>query len=83
MIAVNQYLSENPNAIHILKQNIHEICWFALSANPSIFEYDYQAMKDRIYNSGLCEEFMSVMFHPDNARKFAGWGFEDMVPDGS
>ena len=40
-------------------------------------------MKDRIYNSGLYEELMAVMFHPDNVHKFAGWGFEDMVPDGA
>ena len=38
-------------------------------------------MKDRMYDSGLCEELMTKMFHPDNVHKFAGWGFEDMIPD--
>ena len=39
-------------------------------------------MKDRIFNSGLCEELMAKMFHPDNSHKWVDWGFEDMVPDG-
>ena len=30
-------LSRNPNALHILKQNIHEIKWPYFYTNPSIF----------------------------------------------
>ena len=76
-------LSSNPNAIHLLEQNPDKIDWFWLSQNPSIFEYDYQAMKDHMYGSGLCEELMAKMFHPDNIRngKVGDWGFRDMLPD--
>ena len=66
--------------MNILEQNIHKIDWFSLSGNPSIFEYDYQAMKDRIYGSGICEELMANRFHPSNMHKFGDWGFEDMLP---
>ena len=68
--------------LYLLEANQDKIYWCWLSKNPSIFEYDYQAIRDHMYNSGLCEELMAKMFHPDNMYKFAGWGFEDMIPDG-
>ena len=73
---INLYgLAQNPNAIHIL-QNIHNFrFWNVLSANPAIFEYDYEAMKKRI---GLYkEELVAKQFHPKNMSKFIGWGFEE------
>ena len=81
-------LSKNPNAIHILEQalehahyggNQDKIHWRILSSNPSIFEYDYQAMKDHLWNSGIVEELMANRFHPSNMHKFGDWGFEDML----
>ena len=74
------YLSRNENAIHLLEQNQDKIWWDYLSLNPNIFEYDYQAMKDHMYGSGICEELMANRFHPDNMHKFAGWGFEGYEP---
>jgi hypothetical protein len=41
-------LSENPNAIHILKKNINIIYWNFLSLNPSIFNYDYDYLKKNV-----------------------------------
>ena len=80
-------LSLNSNAIHLLEHahyggNLEKIDWYALSLNLNIFEYDYQAMKDHMYKSGLCEELMAKMFHPDNIRngKVGDCGFEDMLP---
>ena len=35
-----KYLSENPNAIHLLEANQDKIDWYYLSKNPSIFEDD-------------------------------------------
>ena len=52
-----------------------------VSNNPAIFEYDYEAIKERMYSSGICEELMANRFHPSNIPKFGGWGFEDMVPE--
>ena len=68
-----EWLAKNTNGIKLLEQNEDKIHWGNFSKNPNIFQYDYQAIKDRMYNSGLCEELMTVMFHPDNTRKFAGW----------
>ena len=68
-------LSPNPNAIHILEQNQDKINWNSLSANPSIFEYDYEAMRERM--RPLAEELMSKMFHPRNFEKWIDWGFDE------
>jgi hypothetical protein len=69
------WLSENPNAIHLLEKNLDQIYWDRLSANPSIFEYDYKSMTVRcdIYK----EELIANRFHPKNLSKFKDWGFDD------
>jgi hypothetical protein len=68
-------LSGNPNAIHILEKNLDKVNWGVLSCNPNIFTYDYQAMKDRMFNGGIAEDLMKNRFHPRNMYKFKGWGF--------
>ena len=73
-------LSENPSAIALLEANQDKLNWSWLSTNPSIFEYDYDAMKDHMYGSGICEALMANRFHPSNVDKWRGWGFEDMLP---
>ena len=75
-----EYLSTNPNAIHLLEQNPDKINWKWFSRHESIFEYDYQAMRDHIWKSGIVEELMANRFHPSNMRKFGDWGFEEMMP---
>lgn len=47
------YLSLNSNAIHLLEQNPAKINWDMLSKNPSIFKYDYIAIKQRITAGGM------------------------------
>ena len=78
-------LSENPSAraIALLENNQDKIYWDALSENPSIFEYDYQGMKDAMYN-GIKEDLVKNRFHPKNIPKFRDWGmdgFEDYEDD--
>ena len=68
-------LSANPNAIHLLEKNVDKINWNCLSINPSIFEYDYEAMRNRI--NLFKEELVSKQFHPRNFDKFVSWGFEE------
>jgi hypothetical protein len=68
-------LSENPNAIHLLQQNPDKNCRYSLSHNPSIFEYDYEAMKERM--RPMAEELMANRFHPKNFDKWVGWGFDE------
>jgi len=58
-------LSANPNAIHLLEKNIDKIAFYNLSINPNIFTYDYNKMKLNRINSGLAEELIARVFHPD------------------
>jgi ribosomal protein L24E len=69
------FLSHNTNAIHLLKENPDEINWTHLSCRPSIFEYDYEAMRLRM--KIIAEDLMADRFHPRNFEKWIGWGFEE------
>lgn len=55
-------LSQNPKAIALLEQHPDEIAWYNLLGNPSIFEIDYQALKERI--SPFQEQLIAQCFHP-------------------
>jgi hypothetical protein len=65
----------NPNAIHILEQNQDMINWEIISGNPAIFEYDYEAMRDRM--KIIAEDLIANRFHPKNFDKWVGWGFDE------
>ena len=73
------YLSENPNAIHLLERNIDKINWFLLSSNPNIFEIeiDYEHLKKRMWHFGFGSDLMENRFDPKNINKFCDWGFDD------
>jgi hypothetical protein len=43
-----EYLSANPNAIHLLKHNMHKINFTYLSKNPSIFEINKKQLIEDI-----------------------------------
>ena len=34
-------------------------------------------MKEKMKNSGIVEELMSVIFHPKNMNKWKDWGFTE------
>jgi len=81
-------LSRNPNAIHIIEQNMEYIgmYWLLygsyLSENPNIFTIDYNAMKTNMYKEGgFVEELMKNRFHPRNIHKFTNWGFPGIDDD--
>jgi hypothetical protein len=65
----------NPNAIHILEQNLDKVRWYILSRNPFIFEIDYEAMQNR-FRGTYGNELIEKQFHPSNIDKFEGWGFD-------
>jgi len=46
-------LSENPNAIHLLEQNMDKIDWWYLSVNPNIFEIDKKQFKKDIEEQAM------------------------------
>ena len=71
------FLSLNPNAIELLKENQDKIDWWYFSQNSNIFTYDYKLMKEKMKNSGIAEELMSVIFHPKNMNKWKDWGFSE------
>ena len=48
-----KWLSENPNAIHLLEQNLDKIKWVALSANPNAIHLLEQNL-DKVQWSLLC-----------------------------
>ena len=72
-------LSSNPNAIELLKENQDKINWWYFSQNSNIFTYDYKLMKEKMKNSGIAEELMSVIFHPKNMNKWINWGFSEHI----
>ena len=49
----------NPNAIHILENNIDKINWNILSSNPSIFQIDYDAMRENRHR--MLEEIAKIV----------------------
>ena len=55
-------LSLHPKAIHLLEENPDKIDWYCLSKNPSIFEIDYDAIKNRV--EPFKEELIQKCFHP-------------------
>ena len=55
-------LSGNQNAIHLLELNQGRIDWNIIQQNPSIFEVDYEFLKERI--SFYKEELIQKCFHP-------------------
>jgi len=58
----------NPNAIHLLEQNLDKINWSNLSRNPSIFEYDYEALKKRC--NMYKEELIKKALHPSIIKRY-------------
>ena len=47
---------------------------FCMRPNIFTYEYDYKAIKDRMFK-GIAEDLMRTRFAPTNLHKFKGWGF--------
>jgi hypothetical protein len=71
------WISENSNAIELLKENQDKINWQCFSNNPNIFTYDYKKMKETMKKRGIVEELMAFIFHPKNMEKWNDWGFTE------
>jgi len=69
-------LFRNRGAIHLLEKNPSKIDWYYLSANPSIFEFDFAMTKTKIEER--CNiykyELLEIVLQPDNYNKFNDWG---------
>ena len=74
-------LSLNPTAIHLLEANPDKINWDCFSRNPAIFQYDYDAMRERC--GVFKEDLIKDRFHPRNliAGKFKDWGIDGFDSD--
>jgi len=55
-------LSSNPFAIELLKENPEMIDWWNLSSNPSIFQYNYQEMKEN--KQDFTNEIIEIALNP-------------------
>jgi hypothetical protein len=64
----------NQNAIHLLEKNSDKNDWKLLSGNPSIFELDYNALKERcsIYKWELLE----IALHPSRIEMYLDMGIK-------
>lgn len=60
------WLSWNPNAIHLLKQNLDKIVWNWVCVNSNLLQLlttiDYAVLKEQ--NMHFAEELVKVVFHP-------------------
>ena len=67
-------LSENANEIELLEKNPDKIFYDDLSFNSSIFELDYNALKERcaIYK----EELIRIALHPKRIIKYLEQRFD-------
>jgi len=61
------YLSLNPNAINLIKENQDKCDSIYLYQNPVIFELDYEAMK--INNQEMYEELIKEVMKPSRVFK--------------
>ena len=55
-------MNSNWKGIKLLSENQDKINWCVLSKNPSIFTYDYKAIKNK--NQDLNEEIIIKALHP-------------------
>ena len=81
-------LVNNTNGMDIIRENLDKLdsdCWLDLSANPSIFEIDYNKIKNRI--APYKEELIAVAMNPTRfARYLYEFNYdigEDMLLDNS
>ena len=60
-------LSRNKNASSLLKENPDKINWYYLSSNPSIFELDYEKMREN--NQSMYEDLIKEVMKPSRVFK--------------
>ena len=79
-------LSQNPNAINLLKENPDKIHCDMLSKNPNIMEIicdlDYEAMKRSM--QPFAEELAAYVFHPVRMNRIAERNnipFDELITD--
>jgi hypothetical protein len=69
-------LLKNPDAIHILENNIDKINWKILSSNPSIFQIDYDELREN--GKIMTEEIAKIVWHPSRMYK---WHEDQLIYD--
>ena len=69
------HLSKNPNAIDLLEQNQDKIIWRCLSANPAIFQLDYDAML--LAFEPISREIIEFVWHPSRMDRWPEPAFDE------
>ena len=67
-------LCRYPNAMSLLKKRQDKIDWIEMSANPSIFTFDYFFYKKRM--NVHQEELMKQVFHPKRLFHYLNLGYD-------
>ena len=70
-------LSHDPNDVEFLEKNQDRIDWKLISANPSIFELDYEAMK--IANQLIYEELLKEVMKPSRVFKNPDYDYIEVL----
>ena len=65
-------LSRNPNAIHLLEQNLEKIHWWGLSKNPGAIHL-LEANPEKIYWCQLTKNPNAIHIIKKNPEKFEWW----------
>jgi len=74
------FIIKNKNAIELLKENKDKIDWRYLSENPSIFELDYEKMKEN--NQNMYEELIKEVMKPSRVFKDPNYDYlEELFGD--
>jgi hypothetical protein len=55
----------------------HPLSGNPLLSNPNIFVDEYKIACRDYFKQYVSEELTRLMFHPNNMKKFQGWGFEE------
>ena len=69
-------LSGEPNAIFILEKNVDKINWRYLSRNLSIFQNDYDTMREN--GKIIAEEIAKIVWHPS---RMSRWPEDPLIDD--
>ena len=67
-------LNTNIEVMAFIERHPEHIYWRNISTNPSIFTYDYEKMKQCMFESGIAEGIIANRMHPRNADKWDDWG---------
>ena len=71
------YLSKNPNAIHLLEQNLDKVNWYDLSGNPNSIHLLEQHL-DKVWWNALSANPNAISLLEQHQDKIIGPGYQEI-----